>query len=219
MTTYKLYCDLDGCVADFLKEVSAIIHALIKGDIMIFKNQQEVDVFFDSGADAPLDYVVSKSMGRKLSKYLAEFGHRHLGDEIHMLSPEETKKSPENKTCRSLVLAVAGQDSFFRNLEPINNGLWEVIKNVPLEILTATVGHYGYEDKPWWVRNVLESEVPVNVVESRHSKVMFADANTILIDDDAETIEDWNSQGGVGILFTGDNTEEVVIKLQELGVL
>lgn len=205
----KLYCDLDGCVADFMLEVSAQIHSLVKGDTIIIKPDDDI----------PLDcfgYIVSKSLGKKLEKYIEANPDRHSGDGIYPIDEDEAKE----KTCRSLIMAIASQEGFFRELLPLDNGLWLAIKDAQgLEFLSATIGEYGHEDKPHWVRTVLQSDVPVIVKGSRHEKIDLVKDNAILIDDNSDTVQAWNKAGGIGLLFTGVNTGEIVASLQELGAL
>lgn len=143
--------DLDGCVADFMLEVSAQIHSLVKGDTIIIKPDEDI----------PLDcfgYIVSKSLGKKLEKYIEANPDRHSGDGIYPIDEDEAKE----KTCRSLIMAIASQEGFFRELLPLDNGLWLAIKDAQgLEFLSATIGEYGYKEKEEWVRTVLQSDVPV----------------------------------------------------------
>jgi hypothetical protein len=50
----------------------------------------------------------------------------------------------------------------------------------------------------------------------RHEKQNFSGENKILIDDMANTIEEWNAKGGIGIHHT--STADTIKQLKELGL-
>ena len=50
----------------------------------------------------------------------------------------------------------------------------------------------------------------------KQDKKLFSQKNRILIDDNANTIKEWNSKGGIGILHT--NANATIKKLKELGL-
>jgi len=90
----------------------------------------------------------------------------------------------------------------------------EILTGIPKperRIVTAA------EDKVSWVRRKLSETVKVNTV-FRKEKILFCTgADTILIDDRADTIRKWNRQGGTGILHT--SAEETEINLKEMKLL
>jgi hypothetical protein len=50
----------------------------------------------------------------------------------------------------------------------------------------------------------------------RHQKQLFAGENRILIDDLANTIDEWNAKGGIGILHT--SAANTIKELKKLGL-
>lgn len=112
----------------------------------------------------------------------------------------------------------------FKSLEPIQEGLALLSSMDRKEacILTAMPNHtefletgtmLGYSiselerrydvmrnNKLSWVMKYI-GDIPVLIVPSRKDKVRYARGN-ILVDDYIKNIDDWNSNGGRGILFT-----------------
>ena len=77
---------------------------------------------------------------------------------------------------------------------------------INLEILTALPLITGnlvtaHRDKREWVANRLSPVVQVNAVQHWSHKKYFCRPNDILIDDSPRNIKDWESVGGIGILF------------------
>lgn len=76
-----------------------------------------------------------------------------------------------------------------------------------MTFLTALPLRTGYlataaEDKVWWVRHVLLSDLPVICVAHWKEKKTYAGPSNVLIDDSARNIVEWQESGGVGILHT-----------------
>ena len=68
-------------------------------------------------------------------------------------------------------------------------------------------------DKEFWTRKHLDARIPVICVPGWRYKKAYARVGSILIDDSARNIKDWNSSGATGIVHF-DNT--VTIKTLEL---
>ena len=120
--------------------------------------------------------------------------------------------------------AVKAVPHFYLKLDPIPEGmeLFSVLYDLrpdDVEILTAQPKpkrniETAELDKRLWCEQYLPM-IPVNV-SYRSEKQNYANGN-ILIDDFDENIEEWESQGGTGILFT--NKDEVLEKLKELNII
>ena len=180
---YTIYQDLDGCLADFVQGIHNEIHRLIRID----KSE------------------LTKSQKKHVNRFLKNFNE----------SQPITQDILKHKTVRPFMYHIASQPGFFSSLPTMQNDLWETVKVlsensnvVNFEFLTAPIGQYAIEDKTKWVRNILNSNAKVNVVE-RSTKINFCiNQHCILIDDYKKTIDEWNLAGGIGLHFQG-NVEEI----------
>ncbi len=73
------------------------------------------------------------------------------------------------------------------------------------------------DDKKKWVKRLLSDKIKVNIVTREEKPGYCKGKDCILIDDLPGNIEDWESTGGTGILFTA--AENTLNALRELGVL
>lgn len=177
MTTIKYYQDMDGCVCDFALAI-----------------RDEV-VRLASLSDEEIAQLESKSLKKNLKKYIKHYGRGYdlQVDEI------------DHKFVKPLLYKIGGQKGFFYGLPTMeHNGLWAWLRDSGLDFdfLTAPIGDYAEEDKTRYVRDVLGSEATVHVVP-RVEKVRFVAPNAVLVDDNTETIQQWNEAGGLGFLWTG----------------
>ena len=187
---YTIYQDLDGCLADFVQGINNEIHRLIRTD----------------------QSHLTKSQRKHVKNFLKNFSE----------SQNITQEVLKHKAVRPFMYHIASKPGFFSSLPRMQNNLWDIVKNLStnskvtnFEFLTAPIGQYAIEDKTKWVRNVLNSNAKVNVVE-RNTKINFCtNQHCILIDDYLKTIEEWNSCGGIGLHFTG-NTVEIKNKLHSI---
>jgi hypothetical protein len=98
---------------------------------------------------------------------------------------------------------------------PEGEKLWNYIKKYNPIILSApsrnSVSRMG---KKIWV----EDKMPGTqlILASRENKMEYSGKNKILIDDRADTISEWISKGGIGILFT--STEQTISDLEKLNL-
>ena len=92
---------------------------------------------------------------------------------------------------------------------------WNYISKYDVELLSSP----SYSDtsrlgKRLWVRNNLPG-IKLNLARAA-DKQNYAAPNHILIDDRVSNIEQWKSQGGIGILHT--STASTIKQLQKLGL-
>lgn len=73
------------------------------------------------------------------------------------------------------------------------------------------------DDKKKWVKRLLSDKVKVNIVTREEKPGYCKGKDSILIDDLPGNIEEWEKNGGTGILFT--DAENTLNVLRELGVL
>lgn len=116
--------------------------------------------------------------------------------------------------------AVRETDHFYDRLKPVDGAVWffrrlyekydcEILTGVPKPkrgVVTASV------DKIAWAHRVLDPKVKVNTV-MREEKIGFCKGpNDILIDDYKKNVDEWNANGGTGILFTDVESAEKELK-------
>jgi hypothetical protein len=92
---------------------------------------------------------------------------------------------------------------------------WDYIKDYDVELLSSpsrsATSRLG---KRLWVRNNMPG-IKLTLAQAKH-KQNYAAPNHILIDDRKSNIDQWRSQGGIGILHT--SASDTINKLKELGL-
>jgi len=87
---------------------------------------------------------------------------------------------------------------------------------IPTEILSSTSSEKRdaeiREQKIDWL-NKHNIEFPVNLVPGKRFKRDFSNENSLLIDDTPQNIDQWRSEGGVGILHTNTITTIGILKM------
>ena len=93
--------------------------------------------------------------------------------------------------------------------------LWDYIKDKKPTLLSAPSRKPASRlGKRLWVKNNLPG-IPL-ILASAEKKQNYSGRNKILIDDRPDNIEQWRSQGGIGILHT--NTQNTIKQLQNIGL-
>ena len=99
---------------------------------------------------------------------------------------------------------------------PDGKELWRFIKNYDPYILSApTRNPESKTGKKAWVSDNL-GKVKGLILVYAFKKPEYSGKNKILIDDRAQTIKEWRSKGGIGILHT--STSDTIEKLKKLGL-
>lgn len=97
---------------------------------------------------------------------------------------------------------------------PEGKKLWNFIKPFKPKILSAPSSHPSSRiGKQKWVDKHLPG-VPL-ILASRINKQNYSGYNKILIDDNKNTINEWKTNSGIGILFT--STDQVINDLKSWG--
>jgi hypothetical protein len=93
--------------------------------------------------------------------------------------------------------------------------LWTYISKYKPTLLSAPSEKASsrYGKRLWVNENTPGTKL---VLAKRENKQEYSGKNRILIDDRPDTIDEWNSRGGVGILFT--STEQTINDLKKLGL-
>jgi hypothetical protein len=98
---------------------------------------------------------------------------------------------------------------------PDGKQLWTYISKYKPALLSAPSMNYSsrYGKKLWVQENIPGTKL---ILAKRENKKDYADRKSILIDDRADNINDWNAAGGIGILFT--STSQTINELKEIGL-
>ena len=118
---------------------------------------------------------------------------------------------------RSLEEKGISEYEYWTNLDwqPGGKELWNYIKKYNPYILTApSLNPESREAKSDWVTR-LDGMKKIYFKPAK-SKSDFSEKNRILIDDRKDTIDRWNTAGGIGILHT--SAEDTIKQLQNLGL-
>ena len=133
--------------------------------------------------------------------------------EIHPWGPKKfTEKNGNDEFWKEIDGRGVG---FWVGMDWMSDGkqLWEFItNNFYVELLSSpSRSEHSRLGKHLWVRNH-KLGVKLNLAYS-HNKQKYAAPSHILIDDRKDNIEDWESQGGIGILHT--SAKETIECLQK----
>ena len=116
--------------------------------------------------------------------------------------------------------------NFYQRAKPIPGSL-ELFNDVrerygnKVEILTAVpkpsrnLPSLG-DDKIDWIKRYLGGEVAVNIVLRREKVGFVRNRGSVLIDDNAGNIKEWNKAGGTGVFFT--NPSSTRMSLERIGI-
>lgn len=145
----------------------------------------------------------------------------------YMVNIMKLKNKNELITYRSLMYKTIKMDlkKHFSNMEPYEDGLilWKYLNSLDLKvnILSAPIfKKYNYKDtlseqgKKIWIDKYLEPKPNEIIFVPANEKCNYAKGN-ILIDDKAETINQWNEKGGFGILHISGNSQLTISKLNK----
>ena len=132
------------------------------------------------------------------------------------IPPAEYEEKMGKEAFWNLIDVKIGQ-KFWTEMPWMNDGheLWNFIKQYKPTILSAPSRNpVSSKGKKEWVK----SELPATklILAFANEKQKYSEENSILIDDMKKNIEQWVSQGGIGILHT--SARETIKKLKELGL-
>lgn len=102
--------------------------------------------------------------------------------------------------------------------EYIGKTLWETIKNLSPSILSA-VGNDSdgkkKETKRDQVNKYLTPTPPIKFVALGTDKKLYANATSILIDDEQKNIDAWEGKSGIGIKHESTNVQATIDELKK----
>jgi DNA-binding Lrp family transcriptional regulator len=91
--------------------------------------------------------------------------------------------------------------------------LYNFVKNLPVEILSHAPSKLSYIGKKQWLANN-KIDIEANLVPHRNLKAKFANADSILIDDREDNVNDFINAGGKAILHK--NAIDTINQLKEM---
>ena len=116
---------------------------------------------------------------------------------------------------------------FFANLEWTSHGkqLWRAVSKMFSDIRILSTSNSNSEQheesvrgKKLWVHKNLRT-IPddhIYVVEKRRYKALYASETSILVDDLSDTIHEWESKGGIGVLHNDEYVERTIAELERI---
>ena len=115
--------------------------------------------------------------------------------------------------------------SFWSNMPWMPEGelLWDYIKKYnPILLSSPSENNESRLGKRLWVETHINKYLPPAstktelILAARHNKQDYSTKNSILIDDRPDTISEWNSHSGIGILFR--STGQTIKDLKKIGL-
>ena len=196
---FKLYCDMDGVLVDFV------------GGMIPYLNKK---VYEPAPADASTEYRELQAKAREEAAF-EPLDIRHLEKQKWLHSDEWVSKFP---AVRRFMKVTAGEDrEFWANLAWMPGGkeLWNYIKVYNPDILSAPMGTPdgpGAQGKIDWVKRELGLED--EKINLSRSKEKYGAPGAILIDDRDKYVEQFTNGGGTAVQHFA--TETTVAELREL---
>jgi hypothetical protein len=165
-----------------------------------------------------INYTIYCDMDGVLCDFENRFEH-FTGLSPDQYRVEMTKKYGEKKSLDMFWDIINHQIGmrFWRGMHwmPEGKALWEYIKPYKPTLLTAPSYHNSStEGKTSWVEDHIPG-TPI-IFKQAKQKSNLAGPNKILIDDREDTIMNWKSKNGIGILYK--NAEQTINELKQLGI-
>ena len=201
----KIFCDMDGVLVDFVSGASELIN----------------------------DYLQeSKELGESANPRWSRVYRRILRDgyEDYQVSTEDDLRLP---AIRNLMFQIIAQDpgGYFRDLGPCEDGvnqLWPFLTSSGRRVALLTAGIPGdprelsaKSGKKKWAASHLNpspSRVICVPAVTKREFAMEGGHPNILIDDKLRTIDQWNEDGGIGLLHITGRSDVTIQNLKKIGV-
>jgi hypothetical protein len=163
-------------------------------------------VDFELGA---VEYITSDLKSGKAAELGEELGRDYIDKE----------DIRSNKAVRNYMYKELQHNAdFWENLPWMPNGqkLWATIAPYEPNILTTPMGYGSEIGKQAWIDNNLNPP-PQKVFMSRE-KHLWANKDSILIDDWTKNTIPWEEHNGIAILYKDNEIEKTLSRLRELGL-
>lgn len=159
---------------------------------------------------------------------------RDLGSNFRLTEGGHLRELKKKSTgLKNLTYALVSKNPgcFFEHLPPLDDGvndLWTFLNDLSHEVTLLTAGISGPSHVPnseigkkkWADKHLVPKWKNLICTEAK-LKRNFATENgipNILIDDREDTVEEWNTSGGFGILHFPKRSNDTILKLKEMGV-
>jgi FMN phosphatase YigB (HAD superfamily) len=131
------------------------------------------------------------------------------------MSPREYETKYGTKKFWSLIDKIGEQFWSKMAWMPEGKQLWNYISKYNPYLLSAPSLDYSsrYGKKLWVQENMPGTKL---ILSKRENKKDYASGKSILIDDRADNISEWNAAGGIGILYTSNS--QTISKLKKMGL-
>jgi len=124
---------------------------------------------------------------------------------------------PHELPKKELWKTVYKKPDFFASLDMLKGAdtLWAYFKQYdPIFLTGAPQGKEMQAQKIQWVKEKFGPEW-VTIVLPKREKQLHSGPNKILIDDNVDNVDQWNSKGGYGIIYRGD-PHDTIKKVEHL---
>ncbi len=201
----KIFCDMDGVLVDFLGGASEQLNEFLRH---------------------------TKENGYPESRKWAKAYKRIVRDGLtdFQVKSEEDLRIPAIRTLMFLLIA-EDPGGYFKNLGPMDDGvnqLWPFLIAAKRKASLLTAGIPGdpqkmsaKDGKTEWSKQHLSPKPRRVIVVPAVTKRQFAIEGgypNILIDDKLRTIEQWNEDGGIGLLHIPGRSDITIKNLKQLGL-
>jgi hypothetical protein len=165
-----------------------------------------------------INYTIYCDMDGVLCDFEGRFEH-FTGMSPDQYRAEMTRKYGEKKAVDMFWKLIDNEIGvrFWRGMPWMPGGreLWDYIKSSNPTLLTAPSYHDSSKiGKTLWVKDHIPGAKII--FKQAKQKSDLAGPNKILIDDREDTIMDWKSKKGIGILYK--NTDQAINELKQLGI-
>lgn len=195
----KLYCDMDGVLVDFNLAAMKLMNEAMQNPEK-HEHRECFHALKERLKELGRDHVEVADLEKAIYRGLAS-------DEVIPAARELMKQ-----------LIAEGGAEWWANLSwhPTGKKLWEGIKDLNPTILTAPMSEAPgcAEGKIEWVRKNLGLTTERMILEDEKYKFAFvAHEPNVLIDDFTCNTIPWAEHGGIPLLYTSSNVDEIVEKL------
>jgi hypothetical protein len=182
------------------------------------KDEQEYEIYCDmDGVLVDFELGVIEYITTALVEGRAEELKEKIGRDY--ITTDDLAGPTKNNDIRDYMYKELQHNAdFWENLPWMPNGqrLWEVLAPHNPNILTTPMGYGSEIGKQAWIDNNLNPP-PKKVFMSRE-KYLWANKNSILIDDFTKNTIPWEESEGIALLYKDSEIEKTLSTLQELGL-